>query len=101
MPPSTAPDPRAAYNEELAEFGAAPTNWPAYPRRGHLMESVFENWGSEFLQLGGYVLLTAYPVQRGVGGVEAGHRRLTGRRQAGTRSRLAKQTLYGLPTYSP
>jgi hypothetical protein len=29
------------------------------------MESVFENWESEFLQMGGYVLLTAYLVQRG------------------------------------
>ncbi|MEU5948314.1 DUF6766 family protein [Micromonospora sp. NPDC047465] len=54
-----------AHNEELAEFGAAPTSWPAYLRSGHFMESVFENWESEFLQMGGYVLLTAYLVQRG------------------------------------
>ncbi|MEV4665761.1 DUF6766 family protein [Micromonospora echinofusca] len=53
------------HNEELAEFGAAPTSWAAYLGSGHFMESVFENWESEFLQMGGYVLLTAYLVQRG------------------------------------
>lgn len=31
----------------------------------HASLSVFENWESEFLQMGGYVLLTAYLVQRG------------------------------------
>ncbi|MEU6078603.1 DUF6766 family protein [Micromonospora sp. NPDC047074] len=54
-----------AYNEELAEFGAAPATWAGYLRSGHFIESVFENWESEFLQMGGYVLLTAYLVQRG------------------------------------
>ncbi|MER6758288.1 DUF6766 family protein [Micromonospora echinofusca] len=49
----------------MAEFGAAPTSWAAYLGSGHFMESVFENWESEFLQMGGYVLLTAYLVQRG------------------------------------
>ncbi|MGW4501392.1 DUF6766 family protein [Micromonospora sp. NPDC004336] len=52
-------------NEELVEFGAEPTSWAAYLSSGHFMESVFENWESEFLQMGGYVLLTAYLVQRG------------------------------------
>ncbi|MBG6070173.1 DUF6766 family protein [Micromonospora ureilytica] len=53
------------HNEELTEFGAAPLSWPAYLTSGHFAESVFENWESEFLQMGGYVLLTAYLVQRG------------------------------------
>lgn len=53
------------HNEELTEFGAAPLSWPAYLTSGHFAEAVFENWESEFLQMGGYVLLTAYLVQRG------------------------------------
>ena len=53
------------HNEELTEFGAAPLSWPAYLTTGHFVESVFENWESEFLQMGAYVLLTAYLVQRG------------------------------------
>ncbi|MFI6267048.1 DUF6766 family protein [Micromonospora sp. NPDC051006] len=53
------------HNEELTEFGAAPIGWPAYLASGHFAEAVFENWESEFLQMGGYVLLTAYLVQRG------------------------------------
>ncbi|KKJ99181.1 MULTISPECIES: DUF6766 family protein [unclassified Micromonospora] len=53
------------HNEELAEYGAAPLSWWAYLGTGHFAEAVFENWESEFLQMGGYVLLTAYLVQRG------------------------------------
>ncbi|MFG3715264.1 DUF6766 family protein [Micromonospora sp. NPDC047730] len=54
-----------ARNEELTDLGAMPVAWPAYLRSGHFAEAVFENWESEFLQMGGYVLLTAYLVQRG------------------------------------
>ena len=50
------------HNEELAEYGAQPISWLAYLGTGHFAESVFENWESEFLQMGGYVLLTAYLV---------------------------------------
>ncbi|TDC39439.1 DUF6766 family protein [Micromonospora sp. KC213] len=53
------------HNEELAEYGARPIGWLAYLGSGHFAESVFENWESEFLQMGGYVLLTAYLTQRG------------------------------------
>src|SRR5688500_3004376 len=52
-------------NEELAQAGVAPDPWWRYVRTGHFAESVFENWESEFLQMGFYVLLTAYLVQRG------------------------------------
>jgi len=52
-------------NEELVRAGAAPDSWAHYLRTGHFAESVFENWESEFLQMGFYVLLTAYLVQRG------------------------------------
>jgi len=53
------------HKEELAQYGAAPESWWQYLRTGHFAESVFENWESEFLQMGFYVLLTAYLVQRG------------------------------------
>ncbi|MGC5021965.1 DUF6766 family protein [Micromonospora sp. DT47] len=53
------------HNEELAGYGAQPLSWLAYLGTGHFAESVFENWESEFLQMGGYVLLTAYLVQKG------------------------------------
>ncbi|MGB2571814.1 DUF6766 family protein [Micromonospora citrea] len=56
------------HNEELTEYGAAPIDWLAYLGSGHFAESVFENWESEFLQMGGYVLLTAYLVQKGSAG---------------------------------
>jgi hypothetical protein len=52
-------------NEELVQYGADPESWWQYLRTGHFAESVFENWESEFLQMGFYVLLTAYLVQRG------------------------------------
>ena len=52
-------------NEELAQAGAGPTRGAHYLRTGHFAEAVFENWESEFLQMGFYVLLTAYLVQRG------------------------------------
>ncbi|MGR6321577.1 hypothetical protein Q2K19_17850 [Micromonospora soli] len=53
------------HNEELSQYGAAPLSWWAYLGTGHFAEAVFENWESEFLQMGGYVLLTAYLVQKG------------------------------------
>jgi hypothetical protein len=53
------------HNEELSQYGVAPQSWWAYLGTGHFAEAVFENWESEFLQMGGYVLLTAYLVQKG------------------------------------
>lgn len=52
-------------NDELAEYGQAADSYWHYLRTGHFAEAVFENWESEFLQMGAYVLLTAYLVQRG------------------------------------
>jgi hypothetical protein len=53
------------HNEELVQYGLTPQRYLAYLGTGHFAEAVFENWESEFLQMGGYVLLTAYLVQRG------------------------------------
>lgn len=52
-------------NEELLEAGRAADGFWHYLGTGHFGEALFENWESEFLQMGSYVLLTAYLVQRG------------------------------------
>jgi hypothetical protein len=52
-------------NDELVEAGRAAEGYWAYLGTGHFAEATFENWESEFLQMGSYVLLTAFLVQRG------------------------------------
>ena len=52
-------------NEELLQVGQPTDSFWHYLGTGHFGEAMFENWESEFLQLGSYVLLTAYLVQRG------------------------------------
>ncbi|MFA8581928.1 DUF6766 family protein [Xanthomonas campestris pv. campestris] len=47
-----------AYNEELAQLGQATLTLGQYLRSGHFVSALFENWESEFLQMGMYVLLT-------------------------------------------
>lgn len=51
----------SAYNEELREKGLAPLagRWE-YATSGHFVSSVGENWESEFLQMGCFVLLTVF-----------------------------------------
>jgi hypothetical protein len=56
---------RLAYNEEQRDHGASTVGVAEYLRTGHFAEAVFENWESEFLQMGVYVFLTAFLVQRG------------------------------------
>ena len=53
------------YNQEQEEHGEPPVGYAEYLATGHFAESVFENWESEFLQMGLYVFLTAFLVQRG------------------------------------
>jgi hypothetical protein len=53
------------HNEELAQYGVHPLSYLHYLGTGHFAEAVFENWESEFLQMGGYILLTAHLVQKG------------------------------------
>ncbi|GAA1763427.1 DUF6766 family protein [Luedemannella helvata] len=52
-------------NEELLQAGQPADGFWHYLGTGHFGEALFENWESEFLQMGSYVLLTAYLVQRG------------------------------------
>jgi hypothetical protein len=53
------------YNDERQAHGGTPIVFAAYLSTGHLWEAVFENWESEFLQMGVFVLLTTCLVQKG------------------------------------
>ncbi|MEA2512231.1 MAG: hypothetical protein QOJ59_1718 [Thermomicrobiales bacterium] len=54
-----------SYNQDQLEHGEATVHYGAYLRTGHFVEATFENWESEYLQMGFYVLLTAFLYQRG------------------------------------
>lgn len=53
------------WNEQLREHGRAPVTLGVYASSGHFLGAMFENWESEFLQMGMYVLLTVWLRQRG------------------------------------
>jgi hypothetical protein len=56
----------AAYNDEQREHGSQETvSLVGYLTSGDFVEATFENWESEFLQMGMYVVLTAFLYQRG------------------------------------
>lgn len=54
-----------AFNAEQMSHGAASVSLSGYLRTGEFVEATFENWESEFLQMGMYVVLTAFLYQRG------------------------------------
>jgi len=56
---------RADFNEDQKEHGGQPVSLVGYFATGHFGEATFENWESEFLQMGVFVFLTAFLVQRG------------------------------------
>ena len=62
------------YNDEQAEHGGEPVSLLGYLGTGDFAEATFENWESEFLQMGSYVLLTAYSVPARLVGVQADRR---------------------------
>ncbi|SHI33340.1 hypothetical protein SAMN02745146_0562 [Hymenobacter daecheongensis DSM 21074] len=53
------------YNSELEDMGLLPLTLGRYLTSGHFVEATFENWESEFLQMGLYVLLTIWLRQKG------------------------------------
>ena len=55
----------AVSNEERLMDGLAAESLASYLVSGHFISSTFENWESEFLQMGMYVLLTVGLRQRG------------------------------------
>jgi hypothetical protein len=55
---------RAYSANQLEHHQAAVSLW-SYLHTGDFVEATFENWESEFLQMGMYIVLTAYLFQRG------------------------------------
>lgn len=53
------------YNDDLQEMNLAPLTMGQYLQSGHFVEAIFENWESEFLQMGLYVMLTIWLRQKG------------------------------------
>lgn len=53
------------YNKGREEDGGAPKSLSAYFGSGHFIESTFENWESEFLQMALFVVLTISLRQKG------------------------------------
>ncbi|TCZ88334.1 DUF6766 family protein [Lysobacter sp. N42] len=54
-----------ASNQERQDHGQAPEALTTYLGDGHFLGTLFENWESEFLQMGLFVLLTAFLRQKG------------------------------------
>jgi hypothetical protein len=53
------------FNEDAARHGKAPAELGEYLSSGHFWQATAENWESEFLQMGAYLLLTSFLYQRG------------------------------------
>lgn len=56
---------RAEYNEFLTEHSQKPVNTIQYLRSGHFLQATFENWESEFFQMGLFVWFTVFLRQKG------------------------------------
>jgi hypothetical protein len=54
-----------ANNADNREHHQPPQSYRSYLTSGHFVEATAENWESEFLQMSGYVFLTAFLRQRG------------------------------------
>jgi hypothetical protein len=54
-----------SYDADQRDHGGEPVSYVHYLTTGHFREATFENWESEFLQMGAYVLLTVWLRQRG------------------------------------
>jgi hypothetical protein len=52
-------------NNDNAEHGQPRESYTEYLASGAFVEATFENWESEFLQMGVYVLFTAWLIQKG------------------------------------
>lgn len=53
------------HNKELIEDGSSAINLSAYLISGHFLQSTFENWESEFLQMALFVVFTIFLMQKG------------------------------------
>jgi hypothetical protein len=55
----------ADYSESQLEHGESAVGWLGYLGTGAFREATFENWESDFLQMGMYVILTVFLFQKG------------------------------------
>ncbi|MBA3657579.1 MAG: hypothetical protein H0W69_09540 [Gemmatimonadaceae bacterium] len=53
------------FNDERREHQETEIGLSGYLTSSHFLEATFENWESEFLQMGAFVVLTAWLVQKG------------------------------------
>jgi hypothetical protein len=53
------------HNEDAEAHGQEVVTFAQYLTTGHFFEATFENWESEFLQMFGFILLTAWFLQKG------------------------------------
>jgi hypothetical protein len=53
------------YNQEMQEMGGKTLTVFSYLGSGHFLETTFENWESEFLQMALYLILTMFLFQKG------------------------------------
>lgn len=53
------------HNQDQILYGRPPLEFLAYLQSGHFWQATGENWESEFLQMGAYVILTTFLYQRG------------------------------------
>ena len=53
------------HNQEMEEEGGQQLNMEQYFTSGHFLQSTFENWESEFLQMALFVILTMFLYQKG------------------------------------
>lgn len=53
------------YNQEQEEHGQSAVTLGQFLKTSEFGETIFENWESEFLQMAGFVILSAFLVQRG------------------------------------
>lgn len=56
---------RAEYNDERKKAGDTELGFVDYLHSAHFVEATAENWESEFLQMGMYILATAWLYQKG------------------------------------
>jgi hypothetical protein len=53
------------HNREMQDEGGQPVNIGEYLSTGHFLQSTFENWESEFLQMALFVILSMFLYQKG------------------------------------
>src|SRR5688572_28541738 len=53
------------HNQETVEMGGHAIGMAEYLTSGHFLQSTFENWESEFLQMGLFLIMSMFLFQKG------------------------------------